>query len=384
MKKIYRSIVKKVSKLYEYFYIIKVGIAEWVAITKKRQLYNDVRLNVNDIKQVDDLWVPFYGKRISKSWHRLYVSINHEFKYDYFPDHIFSTRLEPKLNPITIAKFYSDKSLTEILYKGVKDVKFPETVVVNCSGIYYSKTRKLINEDEALSLLIQLNEFIIKPTIGGSSGQSVQLINLVNKNQHEKNKVIKSILDQYNENYIIQMRLQPHQSFRTLYPHSINTIRLITYILENEVCHAPLSLRMGIKGNKVDNIHAGGIVVGLSDDGNLRKYGYELGYCDSKIRYEKHPDTQIVFENYKVPEIRRMIQIAKDLHLNTPHLGMVSWDFMIDDIGDVILVEGNYFGQSIWFPQIVNGAPIFGENTPKFISMCNGNTAKMMNQRRVE
>lgn len=371
MKKIYRKISKKIRNLTVVFYKFKVNIAEWIAILRKDKLYRDIKLNRDDVDKINNLWVQAYGKKISKRWHKLYTSINGRLSYDYFPDHIFSTKLEPKLNPIEVAKFYSDKGLTELLYKSVNEAKFPETVIVNCSGYYQDKLRNIINKSEAIRLLLSLEEFIIKPTIGGSSGQSVKLVSLIDKDADEKERLIKSILDIYDQNYIVQLRLIPHKSLKKLYPHSINTIRIITYIVENEIYHAPLSLRMGVHGNKVDNIHAGGIVIGLSDDGYLKRYGYQLGYCDSKIKFEKHPDTEIAFEGYYIPQIDRIIDIAKKLHLNTPHLGIISWDFMLDNLGEVVLVEGNYFGQSIWFPQIVHGKPIFGENTEIMLSLLN-------------
>lgn len=370
MKRIYRKITKKVRNLTVVLYKLKVNVFEWIAILRKYKLYKDIRINRDDIDKIDNLWIENYGRKTSKRWHKLYTSINGRFRYDYFPDHIFSTKLEPKLNSIEFAKFYSDKSLTEILYKSVTEAKFPETVIVNCSGYYQDKLRNIINKSEAIRLLLSLDEFIIKPTIGGSSGQGVKLVSLVDKDVDEKERLVKTTLEIYDQNYIVQLRLVPHKSLKKLYPHSINTIRLITYVVDNVIYHAPLSLRMGVHGNKVDNIHAGGIVVGLSDDGYLKKYGYQLGYCDSKINFEKHPDSEIVFEDYYIPQIGRTIDIAKKLHLNTPHLGIISWDFTIDESGESVLVEGNYYGQSVWFPQIANETSIFGLNTSKLISLC--------------
>jgi hypothetical protein len=369
MKKIYRRFIRKLDELVELLYIFKVGAAEWVAILKKRKLYHNVKISINDLKRIDDLWKPKYGKKISKKWHKLYISINNQFKCDYFPDYIFSTKLEPKLNPIKIAKFYSDKSLTELIYKSVKNVKFPETIIVNCSGYFYSNSRDIITKYEAIRILLNFDEFVIKPTIGGSSGNSVQLVSLVKKNSDKKVKYLEDIFGQYDSDFIVQKRLKPHHAFKALYPYSINTIRLITYIVKNKVYHAPLSLRMGLEGKNIDNIHSGGIVVGLSDDGYLKKYAYKLGYCDSNVKLIEHPDSGVLFDRYQIPGTIKTIELAKELHVNTPHLGIISWDFMIDDIGDTVLVEGNYLGQAIWFPQVVNEASVFGNNTSEMISL---------------
>lgn len=261
--------------------------------------------------------------------------------------------------------------MTELIYQGVPKVKFPETIAVNCSGYYYDKSRNVASKEEATERMIALDEFVIKPIIGGSSGYGVQVIELVEKSDLERQAIVQKTLAEYKENYIVQLRLKGQKEYERLHPHSINTIRLITYIAEDKVYHAPLCLRVGCGGNRVDNIHAGGVVVGVSDDGVLKKYGYQLGYGDSKVRYTCHPDTKLVFENYKVPRTQDMIEIAKQLHGKTPHLGIVSWDFTVDNSGDVVLIEGNYYGQSIWFPQIVHGKPIFGEKTAYFIKLAN-------------
>lgn len=35
----------------------------------------------------------------------------------------------------------------------------------------------------------------------------------------------------------------------------------------------------------------------------------------------------------------------------------------IDYLFEPVIIEANYLGQSVWFPQIVNEEPIFGEYT---------------------
>lgn len=370
MKKAYRKLTNKMRTIIIYIYTLKVGLGEWYAILKKRKLYRDIKLNEKQQEKIDALWLEHYDKKVSKRWHKLYMSINNKFRFDYFPDYIFSTKLEPKLNPIEIAKFYSDKGLTELLYNNVKEIVFPKTIIINCSGNYHDSSRAIISKYDAIEQILKLQEFIIKPTIGGSSGKGVQLISLIGLDRDSKIDFIKRLLSQYGENYIVQLRLEQHHLLKTLYQHSINTIRLITYTVENKVYHGPLALRIGVKGNIVDNIHSGGIVVGLSDDGYLKKFGYQLGYCDSKTKFQKHPDSGVLFEDYYIPKISKTIEIAKKLHVNTPHLCIISWDFMINEFGETVLVEGNYFGQSIWFPQVVNEKSFFGSHTKYFINLC--------------
>lgn len=369
MKNTYRNFMSFLNASSNKIHLSKTFIAEWIAILRKNKLYKEVKLTRTEVKRINSIWVKHYGKKISKRWHKLYQSINGKYNESYFPDHIFSTKLEPKLNPIHLSKFYSDKGLTELIYSGIEGILFPTTIILNSSGYFYDEKRNVIKEEKALEIINQLDEFVIKPTIGGSSGTSVKIVNLEKMKKEEKRKKVKEILQIYKADYIIQLKILPHTTFSKLYPHSINTVRLITYILEGQVYHAPLSLRMGINNNAVDNIHAGGIVVSVDDKGCLGKTGYQLGYADSKKTYASHPNTGVIFEGYDIAYTEEMIKVAKKLHSHTPHLGIISWDLTINESGDIVLLEGNYYGQSIWFPQIVHGKSIFGKNTEKMISL---------------
>src|SRR5699024_6135545 len=68
----------------------------------------------------------------------------------------------------------------------------------------------------------------------------------------------------------------------------------------------------------------------------------------------------------KVPEV---IRAAKEMHEKTPHMRIISWDFTIDSNEEIVLLEINIFGQSVWFPQLVSGKLIFGDNTEKMMRL---------------
>ena len=167
--------------------------------------------------------------------------------------------------------------------------------------------------------------------------------------------------------------MKQHESIAKIYDSSINTFRTITYVVDGVVHCADLAMRLGSGGGKIDNIHAGGLVIGVENDGMLLKYAYKLGYSDSKEKLDNHPDSGIVFENYKIYGTEKIIECAKELHGLTPHLGMISWDFMVSTDGNPVLIEANYWGQSVWFTQIVHGKPFFGDKTKLILSKIKNN-----------
>ena len=122
---------------------------------------------------------------------------------------------------------------------------------------------------------------------------------------------------------------------------------------------------MGQGNKEVDNIHAGGLFIGVGDDGKLK----EKAFTEYQNIYEKHPDTNVKFKDYKISGIDKMIEIAYKCHGRTPHIKLISWDFTIDKNNRITLIEVNLNSQSIWFPQMANGQSAFGDNTEYMLNL---------------
>lgn len=369
MKRIYDKLVQILEYSIVFLHVSKMKGAEKYALHRKRGLYTYVKWSNQQKVEFNKFWKNNYGQKIDSRGHKLYEGINGVFHKNYFPDYLFATKLEPKLNNYIYARLYGDKSLTELLYSKSSKLKMPQTYLVKSSGIWYDAKRKILDSVEVKNSLYNLGAAIIKPTVGGNSGKGIIFCNFVDGIDLNKETSIDTLINSDYNDFIIQEKLVQHSSFSMLYPSSINTIRIITYIANEKVYHADICLRMGTGGIKVDNIHAGGIGIGISNSGILNEYAYKLGYSDSKIKMDKHPDTEIIFGNYKLEGINGIIETALDLHGLTPHMGIISWDFMVDKEGDSILIEANYMGQAIWFTQIVHGKPFFGENTEYMINL---------------
>ncbi len=364
-----RTFVKRVTKKGEKFsrslYLVKILAGEYFNIYRKRHLYGGVELGSRQEEKIHSLWKKHYGKKISTRWHRLYQSYNGKYNEKYFPEIIFTTRLERKMNDREIAKIISDKSFFPIFYRDVEGVRLPDTYLMNNSGIYYSPERTIISYEEAVSVLDNIGECIIKPTLDSSSGDSVILCDFKSGLDRRSGKPVPEIIALYGENFIVQEKIVPSRTLMKLYPYSVNTFRVITYLVDDKIEHAPVTLSMGRGGNHVDNIQAGGLSVAVSDDGQLN----EEGYTHFQETYKYHPDTGTVFEDLKLSKVEEIIEVAKKMHEKTPHMRMISWDITLDENEHVVLLEFNLYGQSVWFPQMVSGKSIFGENTEEMIKM---------------
>lgn len=368
VKKIYRKILGLLGNLPVILEVIKTFIAEWVAIIRKRPLYKHVKWTKEQQKEFDEYWKNNYGKKISNRWHKLYEASNGVHKVDYLPEITYSTKIEPKLNNYTYCSVYADKNLNDLFFnKRIQNVRTPDCFLSNNHGCFYDNNRNIISKEKAIDILSNVGKAVIKPTVDSSSGHDVIIVDMRDGKDVRSGKTSQDIFEHYNNNFIVQEKINPCNELSTLYPSSINTIRVISYIIDDKICVAPVSLRIGGNGSEVDNIHAGGMSIAVTNDGILAKYAYRLGYGDSFECFDKHPDTGVVFDGYKLSFIDRLISTAKRLHEMTANIGIISWDFTVDDNDNVIVIEANFRGQSVWFPQMLSGESFYGENTEKVL-----------------
>ena len=298
-------------------------------------------------------------------WHRLYQSYTGIFQKDYFPEILYSTRLEPILCPDKYSLVLSHKYLTTCLFPGDKDYRIPKTFASYTANVYTNEKHIVLSKYQIQKLCQNIGHAVIKPTIDSSSGEGVRMLTIKEGVDIRTGETLECILGKYKTDYIIQERIIQSELLNNLYSNAINTFRIITYICNEKVHVAPISLRIGRGDAEVDNIHAGGISIGIDDNFCLRKSAFsEMGE-----QFDRHPTTGIVFEGYKIQPLKEIICCAQRLHGYIPMIKMISWDWTLDENNIPVLIETNLTGQAVWLPQLTNGLPMFGENTNYFLKL---------------
>jgi len=346
-------------------FITGLKIGEYKNIWRKRKLWKNVKLTKAQKEKLQTNFINYFGRKYSDKWHRLYQSYTGRFDENYFPEILFSTKLEPILNSRSISNVLQDKNLLETLYGSVEGIRIPKTLIGNSYGTYYvdaGSKRKIADFQSVCELIKNTEKVVIKPAVGTSSGKGVKICKFHDGIDEYTGMPAKEILRPYKENFVIQECIENCIELKALHDDSVNTLRIVTYILDGKLHHLPLALRIGCNGNKVDNGHAGGLGIGLSDEGYLNEYAFT-----EFEKYKEHPNSKITFHHYLIPNVPKAIHMACLCHTKTPQVKMISWDITIDKDLEVVLIEANMFGQSIWPPQLLHGLSAFGKNTSKML-----------------
>lgn len=340
-----------------------IRLGELVSIRRKKNLINKVTLTKAQKREIREFYKKNYGRAVSLKWHRLYQSYTGEYNKDYFPEILFSTRLEPKLNPYREAEFLSDKNLLEVFFGSVEGLHIPKTYISCVKGHFRTGDSMVTTRENAEAALLNIGKCVIKKTTETCSGRDVAICNIQDGIDSKSGLAIPDLLNQFGQNFVVQELIEQFEPLARLNRSSLNTFRVPTYILDGKIYHCSPVLRLGRHGAEKDNIHHGGVGVSISEAGVLG----DIAYSEKGEMYKAHPDSNVIFSGYVIDGFSEVLKKAHQLHSRIPYLGFVSWDFSLDSNGMPVLIEVNTYRQSAGICQRFTGKPLFGDNTVKML-----------------
>ncbi len=289
------------------------------------------------------------------------------------PEAISHNIVEAILNPIRYRLYYTDKNMFDrIMPPGF----MPPTCLRRMNGFYYDAEYNPLKEDK-----IHLEDFtgdydriVIKPTVDSSSGNKVTLLkridsgwNALNNPDVPNNLNIKDLARLWDDNFIVQKCMTQSTFMSHLCPTSVNSIRLFVYrSVRNDECVVPACvIRIGHTGSCVDNIHAGGLCVGVYPNGTLAHYGTNtMGQ-----RFTIINDINLEQEHLQIPNFAKVVAFAKQVGANIRHCRMSNIDVMLDENNIPRLIEYNLNSMSTWLYQF-EVCPAYGDYADEIIEYC--------------
>lgn len=134
----------------------------------------------------------------------------------------------------------------------------------------------------------------------------------------------------FNQNgYIIVEYINNHEYAKKIFPSTLNTIRLLTAVLDNKIIVLSAVHRFGtLSTSKVDNFTSGGISCKIDlDNGELIN---AIQFKNNK-KYilSKHPDTNSNIIGEKIPNWREVLNEVTQLHDKINFIKYIGWDIAI-------------------------------------------------------
>lgn len=297
------------------------------------------------------------GREVPTYWHQYLYSRNGLWSEKYIPTSIYNSSIIWRLNKWQFRHAYADKGFYDTL---LHDINRPRTVVKCVNGYYYDDSHPL-TEKEAIERCSNLKEAIIKPTLGGTWGIGVKLIQSTDGIILDTNRSVKDLFGSYKQSFIIQERLEQHPDMAKLNPTSLNTIRVMSYRRGEEIIILYAVVRIGRSGQVVDNETAGGIKADIDlSTGRIR--GCAIG--SPKEKDMPFTDVGTPTDGYQIPCFQAVLDTVKEMHYRLPYFNLIGWDMSIDKDGKPVLIEWNRAAE---LSQVAHG-PAFGDLTEEILA----------------
>lgn len=297
------------------------------------------KLTPQQIDQIQRYYQSVIGRKVDTRWHSLLYSITGEFTPRYMPFDVYHRMLE-KLSPWKYIKILDDKNLYRQFFH---NFKIPDRIL-ECS---MGKCLIIDNQkvagggmNDAVKHCYNAGICIIKPSIASSAGNGVKKVNFTNGIDTISGKSIEDVLKFCGKNFVVEKTVIENDNLRNLNPTSCNTIRIHTYrnMETGEIKFVSAFLRIGRKGQFVDNGGMGGICVSLDDDG--RCVG-DTAWTSKTFSSVTHTDNGIEIDRYQIDNYNEIINTAISAHKELYHFDLIGWDMAVNDKNEVVIIEFN-------------------------------------------
>ena len=336
------------------------------------------KLSDKEKKQIDDYFKMNYGAKIPYTWHRHYTAFTGEFDVKYFPELLYIPEFEHYMNQWkSYCITFADKNVLPLIAKEI-GIKTPSVLFTSTKELLKDASGNIVSKDFMLQELKNAGTLFVKTTVDSNSGSGCALVSFENGIDRESGRSMESIINRLGGDFAVQKQIICHKTVSDLHPQSVNTFRVMSYRWKDEIIVAPATMRIGTGGSNLDNVHTGGLCIAIDDDGTLHK----CAYTEFNEKFVRHPDSKILFEGYKIESFNKVLHAAKILHENIPQVGLVHWDFTIDNIGEPVVIEANTLGTSIQLIQRPLGKGAFGERTEEILQWMSFMRKLNVNQRK--
>lgn len=297
-----------------YFRILWEFTVLWIS-KKELPLYYFKYLYRKDVNNIKDFLGTKEAQRVKKS------PKLHRKECMAIMDNKLSFSLFCKENKLPMAELVSHNFRSSFFWNGERHVVSDKKMLEDFFAKVFAETKK--------------ERLFLKPlsSYGGMGIFVLSKSNLV----EDIEKGYKNIVAR---DYIHEDALVQHEEIDKIHAGCINTIRFDTYVDRNNKVHVLNAfMRFGIGKNVVDNVHLGGVYVGVNmEDGTLKEYarGYEhFGYSDLK----EHPESNFPFKGFVIPHFAEACQLVTKATEFLPDR-YIGWDIAITKDGPVV-IEAN-------------------------------------------
>ena len=240
----------------------------------------------------------------------------------------------------------------------ILNLKTVTNTVLRCGGhlpdlAYYINGKCILVDSGCVSLdavadALQEHARVVIKLDDSSKGQGVYLLDP---------KELKSFVQGTNVGaFVVQRHIVQHRDLDEFGNSSTSTLRVYTCSDDSgRISYRAAFARFGIgQSEYIQSLHQ--IKVPISPEGRFSDSAYMPDYS----RLSACPATGAPFASFRYPRFDAAVQLAVRLHATVPYIGIIGWDMVVCQAGDIEIMEWNTMHPSGTFIEAVMGPCFLG------------------------
>lgn len=196
--------------------------------------------------------------------------------------------------------------------------------------------------EDFTSFMADKDVVFAKPNVG-ESGKGIE--RLTTDRFGSLREMYDYIVDPVHRFGVIEEQLTQHPDLNKLYPHAINSYRIVTLLVNGTAYCVYAVAKAGNGGKFVDNMENDGICCPIDPEtGKI----CGCAHTSALINYDVHPFTGVKLEGFQLPYVREAIELSKKAALEVPQVRYLGWDVCITPTGPAIIEGNTYPGYDFW------------------------------------
>lgn len=231
---------------------------------------------------------------------------------------------------------FRDKYVSYIFLSKYTDKAVPVYGLVDNGKCY------LLDNSVSLEYLLRAERKFVIKSRSGWGGAGVKVLEVIDNSYYVNGKEVAGLEQVFKgcSNHILVPYINQHSYAHAIYPKSLNSIRIITGIVDNEVQVLSAGHRFGSSTTGyVDNFTQGGIAGAIDLNTGVLEAAYV--FDRKKYKIDSHPDTKEQIAHVAIPYWNQVLDELVKLHSAISFVKYVGWDVAITD-NSFRIIEGNH------------------------------------------
>ncbi len=188
--------------------------------------------------------------------------------------------------------------------------------------------------EEQFAAFLSGKEWVVAKPVDGSCGKGFEKIHVPDYSTAAE--LYRYLIE--TDRLLVEDFIVQHPTLAAIYPHSVNTLRVVTILSKDGEPHILYAfLRLGNGGRNVDNISSGGMTAPVDVETGVIS---NVAFDKKSNYYEVHPETGSPIVGVTIPMWDKVVRLVLDAARKIPQLRYIGWDVAVTETG-VEFVEGN-------------------------------------------